>query len=149
MKKHIEQKRLSYTPRQMFDLVSAVDRYSEFAPWCVASRINSWEGDDVFYADLVVGYKLFRERFTSKVMLMPPEGGNPGRITIDYLKGPLKQLQNTWVFTADDEGGCIIDFSVEFEFNNSMLQGIAQVFFQEIVRRMVDAFEDRAKQLYD
>ena len=147
-KKHIEQKQLPYTPEQMFALVAAVDRYKEFAPWCVASRINRWEGDDVFYADLVVGYKLLRERFTSKVHLQPPKDEAPGEITIEYLKGPLKQLQNTWVFSSDGQGSCVIDFSVEFEFNNSMLQGIAQVFFQEIVKRMVGAFEARARDLY-
>jgi len=147
-KKHIEQKQLPYTPEQMYALVAAVDRYKEFAPWCVASRINRWEGDDVFYADLVVGYKLLRERFTSKVHLRPPTDETSGEITIEYLKGPLKQLQNTWVFSSDGQGGCVIDFSVEFEFSNSMLQGIAQVFFQEIVRRMVGAFEARAQELY-
>ncbi len=147
-KKHIEQKQLPYTPEQMFALVATVDRYKEFAPWCVASRINRWDSDDVFYADLVVGYKLLRERFTSKVHLRPPTTDMPGQITIEYLKGPLKQLQNTWVFSSDGQGGCIIDFSVEFEFNNSMLQGIAQVFFQEIVKRMVGAFEARAQDLY-
>lgn len=147
-KKHIEQKQLPYSPDQMFVLVAAVDRYKEFAPWCVASRINRWEGESVFYADLVVGYKLLRERFTSKVYLRHPEGENPGEIYIEYLKGPLKQLQNTWIFKPDGQGGCVIDFSVEFEFNNSMLQGIAQVFFQEIVKRMVGAFEERAQELY-
>lgn len=147
-KKHIEQKQLPYTPEQMFALVAAVDRYKEFAPWCVASRINRWEGEDVFYADLVVGYKLLRERFTSKVHLYRPDGDAPGEISIEYLKGPLKQLQNTWVFSPDGHGGCVIDFSVEFEFSNSMLQGIAQVFFQEIVKRMVGAFEMRAQDLY-
>ena len=147
-KKHIEQKQLPYTPDQMFALVAAVDRYKEFAPWCVASRINRWEGESVFYADLVVGYKLLRERFTSKVYLRYPEGENPGEIYIEYLKGPLKQLQNTWIFKPDGQGGCVIDFSVEFEFNNSKLQGIAQVFFQEIVKRMVGAFEERAQELY-
>tara|TARA_B100002003_G_C13781006_1_gene386792 strand:+ start:21 stop:479 length:459 start_codon:yes stop_codon:yes gene_type:complete len=148
MKSHIEQKTLPYSPEQMFGLVAAVDKYKEFAPWCVASRINQWESEQVFYADLVVGYKLLRERFTSKVFLEPPEGDNPGKIHIEYLKGPLKHLVNHWKFTRADDGGCIIDFSVEFEFKNNVLQGVAKVFFQEIVKRMVHAFEVRAKDLY-
>lgn len=148
MKSHIEQKILPYTPQQMFDLVAAVEQYKEFAPWCVASRITKRESDSVFYADLIVGYKLFRERFTSKVYLEPPAGDAPGKIHIEYLKGPLKQLQNRWTFSPHESGGCVIDFSVEFEFSNSMLQGIAHVFFQEIVKRMVGAFEERAKELY-
>ncbi|MFK7840367.1 MAG: type II toxin-antitoxin system RatA family toxin [Bdellovibrionales bacterium] len=140
---HIEQKHLPYSAQQMFDLVEAVDEYDQFAPWCVASRINSRESDSVFYADLVVGYKMFRERFSSKVITERPD-----KIYIEYLKGPLKQLKNYWQFIEQPDGSCIIDFSVEFEFKNSALQGIAKVFFKEVIDRMVDAFEARAKDVY-
>lgn len=147
MLQHIERKTLPYTPEQMFDLVARVDDYSDFAPWCIASRINEWQNDHVFFADLVVGYKMLRERFTSKVYLEPVTG-DEGRIFIEYLRGPLKHLKNYWHFIREEDGSCTIDFSVEFEFKNNVLQGLAQVFFQEVVRRMVSAFEDRAKQLY-
>lgn len=145
---HIERKTLPYTPEQMFGLVADVGRYSEFAPWCIASRINSRESGSVFYADLIVGYKLFRERFSSKVMIEPPAGDTPGRIEIEYLKGPLKHLKNHWLFIREEDGSCTVDFSVEFEFKNSILQGIAKVFFNEVIRRMVGAFEMRAQALY-
>lgn len=143
MLKHIEQKKLPYTPEQMFDLVADVGRYQEFAPWCIASRINKRESDSVFYADLVVGYKMFRERFSSKVVLHRPD-----EIYIEYLKGPLKNLRNRWVFSREPDGGCLIDFTVEFEFSNMALQTLANMFFNEVVKRMVGAFEARAKQLY-
>lgn len=145
---HIERKTLPYTPEQMFDLVAAVDKYAEFAPWCIASRINSRESETVFYADLIVGYKLFRERFSSKVIIDPPAGEKPGRIEIEYLRGPLKHLKNHWQFIPAEDGGCVVDFSVEFEFKNSILHGIAKVFFNEVIRRMVGAFEARANELY-
>lgn len=141
---HIEQKRLPYTPEQMFALVAAVDKYHEFLPWCVASRINSREGEGLFYADLVVGYKMIRERFSSKVLLEAPE-----HIYIEYLKGPLKHLKNHWRFTREADGSCLIDFSVEFEFKNKALQGLAQVFFKEVIHRMVSAFEGRAAEIYE
>ncbi len=140
---HIEQKNLPYTPEQMFDLVAAVDKYHEFLPWCVASRITRREGTNVFYADLIVGYKMLREKFTSKVVLDKPE-----QLHIEYLKGPLKHLKNHWRFIREPDGSCTIDFSVEFEFQNSLLQGLAQVFFQEVIHRMVDAFEKRAHDIY-
>ncbi len=143
MLKHIEQKHLPYTPEQMFDLVADVGRYHEFAPWCIASRINRRESEQVFYADLVVGYKLFRERFTSKVVL-----DRPRRIHIEYLKGPLKNLKNNWEFIRQPDNSCIIDFSVEFEFSNIALQTLANMFFNEVVKRMVGAFETRARALY-
>lgn len=140
---HIEQKRLPYTPEQMFGLVAGVDKYQEFLPWCVGSRVNKRESDDVFYADLIVGYKMFREKFSSKVMVEAPYS-----IHIEYLKGPLKHLKNQWRFTREQDGSCLIDFSVEFEFKNKALQGLAQVFFKEVIHRMVDAFEERAREVY-
>ena len=143
MLKHIEQKNLPYTPEQMFDLVAAVDKYHEFAPWCVASRINAWEGETAFYADLVVGHKMIRERFSSKVFLERPE-----HIYIEYQRGPLKNLKNHWRFIREGDGSCTIDFSVEFEFSNPMLQSLANLFFQEVIKRMVTAFEKRAQDVY-
>jgi coenzyme Q-binding protein COQ10 len=143
MLKHLEQKYLPYTPEQMFDLVADVGSYSKFAPWCSDSRITRRESDTIFYADLVVGYKMFRERFSSKVIL-----DRPNEITIEYLKGPLKNLRNRWRFIRQPDGSCLIDFSVEFEFSNIALQILANMFFNEVVRRMVGAFEARAKDLY-
>jgi len=132
----------------MFTLVAGVENYAEFLPWCVASRINKREGDSVFYADLVVGYKMFRERFSSKVTLKSPSKHVPGTIDIEYLRGPLKHLKNHWRFIEEPDGSCLIDFSVEFEFKNKALQGLSQVFFQEVIRRMVDAFKQRALAVY-
>ena len=143
MLKHIETKNLPYTQKQLFDLVAGVDKYKEFAPWCVASRINKWDGDIIFYADLVVGYKMIRERFSSKVILERPD-----HIYIEYLRGPMRHLKNHWRFKAEPDGSCTIEFDVEFEFDNSMLQGLAKVFFNEVVKRMVGAFEKRAKEIY-
>ena len=143
MLKHLEQKHLPYTPEQMFGLVADVDSYDQFVPWCIASRVNRHESESVFYADLIVGYKLFRERFSSKVML-----DAPNEITIEYLKGPLKNLKNRWAFVRQPDGSCLIDFSVEFEFSNVALQTLANMFFNEVVKRMVGAFEMRAIDLY-
>ena len=143
MLKHLEQRHLPYTPEQMFALVADVGRYQEFLPWCIASRVNKRDGDNVFYADLVVGYKMFRERFSSKVVLTPPN-----EIQIEYLKGPLKNLKNRWQFIRQPDNSCLIDFSVEFEFSNVALQKLANMFFNEVVKRMVGAFETRAEALY-
>ena len=143
MPSHFEQKVLPYTPEQMFDLVAGVDQYKKFVPWCIGSRIKKWEGDDIFYADLVIGYKMFRERFSSKVYLERPD-----RIHIEYLEGPLKHLTNEWRFIEEPDGKCRIDFNVQFEFTNFVFQSIVNLFFSEVVKRMVTAFEARAIELY-
>lgn len=138
-----EKRRLPYTSEQLFNLVIAVDKYPEFLPWCVESRITKQE-ENVFYADLVIGYKMIRERFSSKVTLK-----NSEHVHVEYLKGPMKYLSNHWRFISEPDGSCIVDFYVEFEFKNRFFQRLMGVFFSEIVRRMVTAFEIRAKELYD
>lgn len=142
MPTHAEQRHLPYTPEQLYDLVSRVERYPEFLPWCKASRITRREGD-VFWADLVIAFKVFRERFTSKVTLIPKEG-----VDVEYIDGPFRYLNNHWRFLPDENGGCIVDFYVDFEFRSKVLQSLIGLLFNEAVQRMVGAFETRADQLY-
>lgn len=142
MPTHAEQKHLPYTPEQMFDLVADVEKYPEFLPWCVACRKTADEGD-VIEADLIIGYKMFREKFKSRVILDKPE-----EIRVDYLDGPLKSLSNQWAFIRNSDNTCTIDFYVDFEFKNPMLQSVVTMFFEKAVTKMVSAFEKRAQYLY-
>ena len=141
MPTHAEQRLLPYTPEQMYALVADIERYPEFLPWCVAARIRERRADFI-NADLVIGFRLFRERFTSHVRLSPP-----GRIDVMYTEGPFRYLNNHWIFERAP-GGCRIDFFVDFEFKSRVLQKVIEVLFGEAVRRMVTAFESRARQLY-
>lgn len=142
MPTHAEQKILPYTPEQLFDLVAGVEKYPQFLPWCLSSRITKRDGN-VFYADLVIGYKLARERFGSKVILE-----RPTTVRVEYLTGPMKYLSNKWEFIDNRDGTTTIDFYVDFEFRNPVFQKLMGVFFNEIVKRMVTAFETRAQELY-
>src|SRR5258707_1990876 len=141
MPTHAEQRVLPYTPEQLFDLVADVERYPEFLPWCVGARVRE-RRDNLVVADLLIGFRMFRERFTSKVTLARPQ-----RIDVAYSDGPFRYLDNHWIF-APVEGGCRIDFFVDFEFRSTILQKLIGVLFNEAVRRMVAAFETRAQQLY-
>jgi coenzyme Q-binding protein COQ10 len=143
MPTHAERRVLPYTPQQMFDLVAAIDRYPEFLPWCVAARVTRREGD-VVWADMVIGFRLFRERFASRVTL-----DRPG-LTIDvaYDHGPLRHLDNRWRFEPHGEGQCLVDFRVDFSLRSRLLQMAVEALFNEAVRRMVGAFEGRAQALY-
>lgn len=142
MPTHAEKKHLPYTPEQMFDLVADVERYDEFLPWCVACRITDRK-DCLIEADLIIGYKMFREKFKSRVILDRPE-----EIRVEYLDGPLKSLSNQWNFIRNNDNTCTIDFYVDFEFKSPMLQGFVTMFFDKVVSRMVSAFEKRADDLY-
>jgi coenzyme Q-binding protein COQ10 len=141
MPTHAEKRVLPYTPEQLFSLVADIERYPEFLPWCVAARITK-RRPNLMVADLVIGFRMFRERFTSRVALDPPR-----RIDVAYADGPFRRLSNHWVFEKAP-GGCRIDFYVDFEFKSRLMQRLIEVLFSEAVRRMVGSFEKRARDLY-
>jgi len=141
MPTHAEKRFLPYTPEQVFDLVADIERYPEFLPWCVGARIRE-RRDNVILGDLLIGWRMVRERFTSRVTL-----NRPDRIDVEYTEGPFRYLKNHWVFERQP-GGCLVDFFVDFEFRSRMLQGVIAALFNEAVKRMVGAFETRARQLY-
>jgi coenzyme Q-binding protein COQ10 len=146
MPRHSETRALPYSAQQMYDLVADVASYPEFLPWCAAARIRSRspvEGGEEVLADLVISFKVFRERFGSRVMLYPERL----LIETEYLDGPFKYLKSSWSF-ADVDGGCEVSFFVDFEFRNAILQKIIGVVFNEAMHRIVRAFETRAAQLY-
>lgn len=147
MKVHTERRILPFTPEQIFELVGDVAQYPEFLPWCTGARIRDKQvtsTGEAMVADLMIGFKMVRERFTSRVTLDRPNL----RIDVDYLQGPFKTLKNHWTFSATSDGTCQIDFHLEFEFSSVLLQKLIGVLFHEAVRRMVAAFEARAYQLY-
>jgi coenzyme Q-binding protein COQ10 len=139
---HAEKRILPYTAREVYDLVADIESYPEFLPWCTAARVRR-RTQDTIHADLVITFKMFRERFGSKVTLNPPEA-----IEVRYLDGPFRYLENQWRFRDRPEGGCLIDFYVDFEFRSRVLQKVIEVLFSEAVRRLVGAFEKRAQELY-
>jgi coenzyme Q-binding protein COQ10 len=139
---HAEQRVVAYSPEQIYGLVADVERYPEFLPWCLAARIRKRD-DAWLVADLVIGFKMIRERFTSHVALDEAHR----RIDVVYAEGPFKHLENHWRFEAHEEG-CLIDFYVDFAFRSKLLQTLIESLFHEAVKRMVRAFEARAKDLY-
>lgn len=143
MTKHQEKRVIPHTPQNLYDLVQDVKSYPEFLPWCLAARIKS-QDDDRLVADLMIGFRLYRERFTSYVDLKPDEM----TILVEYAEGPFKYLKNSWVF-RDHPDGCEIDFYVDFEFKSQLFQSVVETLFSEAVKRMVRAFETRADTLYE
>ena len=146
MPRHHEDRFMPYTAGQMFGLVADVARYPEFLPWNSAARIRSRQpiaGGEVIEADLVISFKVFRERFGSRVRLL----GDQGRIETEYLDGPFRHLKSVWSF-AEAPGGCRVVFDVDFEFRNALLAGVIGLVFNEAMKRVVAAFERRAGELY-
>jgi coenzyme Q-binding protein COQ10 len=147
MPSHSETRTLRYTADQMYALVADVARYPEFLPWTAAARVRKVtareDGSELMEADLVISFKVFRERFGSRVELYPQER----HIATEYLDGPFKYMRSNWRF-RDVEGGCEVAFDVDFAFKSRLLQSAAELFFYEAMKRVVRAFEERADALY-
>ncbi|SDW38983.1 coenzyme Q-binding protein COQ10 [Albimonas donghaensis] len=148
MPTHAEKRTMPYSADQMYALIADVPSYPEFLPWCSAARIRARtpqpDGSEVLDADLVISFKVFREKFGSRVTLFPQER----RIDVAYLDGPFRYLNNHWKFDPREDGGCDVDFFVDFEFRSIVLQKLIGVVFNEAMQRIVRAFETRADALY-
>ena len=148
MPTHSETRLLPHSAEQMYALVADVAKYPQFLPWCAAARIRSLtpvEGGRVeMLADLVISFKVFRERFGSRVVL----DETAQHIDTEYLDGPFKYMKSTWDFAPVEGGGCEVRFFVDFEFKNAILQGVIGLVFNEAMQRIVRAFEQRAEALY-
>lgn len=146
MARHSETRFVPYKAEQMYNLVADVAKYPEFLPWCAAARIRDvvqGKEADVMEADLVISFKVFRERFGSRVTLWK----DGRRIETEYIDGPFRRLESQWAF-ADAAGGCEVFFEVEFEFRNAVLQSLIGLVFNDAMQRIAGAFERRAAEVY-
>ena len=146
MPKHEVTRSLPYSAEEMYALVADVPKYPEFLPWCAGARVRSRHEKadfDVIDADLIIAFKVFREKFGSRVTLYH----NQDRIETDYIDGPFTYLKNRWTFEATP-GGCDVTCFVDFEFKSLVLQSLIGVVFNEAMARLVHAFEARAMELY-
>jgi coenzyme Q-binding protein COQ10 len=141
MPTYAETQIVPYQPDQLFDLVADVGKYPSFLPWCVGARVRSRTARELV-ADLTIGFGPFRETFTSRVTL-----DRPRRVKVKYENGPFRYLNNQWDFRPH-EGGTEVAFFVDFEFRSRILQAAIGVVFNEAVRRMVNAFRKRAREVY-
>jgi coenzyme Q-binding protein COQ10 len=149
MPTHAEKRIVPYSSEEMYALIADVTRYPEFLPWCAAARIRETRplpdgAGEVVEADLVVSFKVYRERFGSRVTLRPAAG----RIDVEYLDGPFRYLQNHWLFEPRGPQACEVDFFVDFEFRSAILHKLIGLVFHEAMQRIVRAFEKRAAALY-
>ncbi len=134
---------ISHSPEQLFDLVADVERYPEFLPWWRAARIERWDGD-AYYTDQVIGFRGFvGERFRSKTVL-----DRPTRIDVASHGGPFRRFDIRWTFEPAPSAGCRVGILVDVEPRPKLVQGLLTLLFVNAMRRVVGAFERRARQIY-
>ena len=149
MPEHHERRVLPYTPAQVFDLVADVRAYPRFLPWVEALRVREDRvtgGKGRLVADMVVGYKMFRETMRSEVTL----DREAGAIDVTYVRGPLERLVNEWRFEDDPDGtgGCAVDFRIDFAFRSRLMSAAAGQLMEKGFMRLVGAFEAEAARRY-
>ncbi len=138
---------VKHTPAQMFALVADVERYPEFLPLCedlrVMRRVQSGEGIETLVATMSVGYKAIKESFTTRVTLDDPRL----KITVEYVDGPFKYLENRWTF-RETPTGCDVEFYINYEFKSFALGLLMGSVFDKAFRKFTEAFEVRADEIY-
>ncbi len=142
MPTHAEKKILPYTPQQLFDIIADVGHYPAFLPWVESANVYDRQ-DHQFTADVDIGYRFLTYPYKCRVHL-----AQPNRIDIEYLTGPFTYLNNHWILTPINDKLTEIDFYIDFEFSNPLLQSVLTPVFAEAVSRMIRAFEARASVLY-
>ncbi|MDK9736115.1 SRPBCC family protein [Vibrio sp. D404a] len=133
---------VSFSADQMFDLVNDVARYPEFLPGCSGSRVIE-SSDSAMVASVDVSKAGISKTFTTSNRLA--EGAE---ILMELVDGPFKKLQGGWYFTPLDEQACKVELKLEFEFSSRMIEMAFGKIFNELTSNMVNAFTQRAKQVY-
>ena len=148
MPKHFEKKIVNFTAKQMYELVADIDNYREFLPWCNDSKIIEVTNIDnekkTLIADLEIGYKDLVYTYRSNVLLNNQEL----TIKVDFVHGPFKNLDNSWIFKKIDDQSCEIEFFIDFELKVGVLNLLISKFFDKAFKKMVNSFENRANQIY-
>ena len=142
MPSYEEQKIMRYNPVQMFNLVADVEKYPDFLPWCISSKVYK-NDKNIIEATLLVGFHFAREKFRSRVEL----DHNNYSINTKQTHGPFKYLSNSWKFKEHPEG-CKVYFFIDFELRSPILKKIMTTLFAEAAQKMVISFENRAQLLY-
>jgi len=133
---------LKYTPEQMFDLVANVEKYPEFIPWMIATRVRR-RTDEAIWTDLTVGTGLLRKQFSTIARLDRPHG-----LTISSHDPMFERFEQRWTFDQLAEGGTDVRYHVDFRFKSLLLQTLMDVGFADRTSAIVTAYIRRARRLY-
>ncbi|MBI4292106.1 MAG: type II toxin-antitoxin system RatA family toxin [Betaproteobacteria bacterium] len=142
MSARIERRYSLYTAEQLFDLVADVEKYPEFMPWIHSSRILRREPTAV-WVDMVLGIGPLQLEFGSRAELHRPHS-----IEITSNDAPFDLFRQRWEFATDDHGHAVVGYSYEFSLRSGALELISHAVLDEVVGATIDAFEERARQIF-
>ena len=145
--KHYERRLLKFSAEQFYDVVADVNQYQNFVPWCKGSKVIRKDADKI-EAELVVGFGYFNEKYLSVVTLDCPRSVT----AISKETNLLEYLRTEWKFTPSksDPSKCWVSFQIDFKFRSALYNQVSDMFLQDIVKNMVQAFEAQCrKRFYD
>jgi len=140
-------KKIPCSKKNLIEMVLDIEKYPEFIPWCLDSKIHDKtdKGDTIeIKADLTIGKSFFRDTYKSFVIYNKSEDS----IHVTNIDGPLKHLENEWFFRQDGDSS-EVEFNVDFELKNKILNVLMIKSFDLGLKKIADAFEKRAIQLFE
>ena len=138
-------KKFNYSRKDLIELVLKIDDYKFFLPWCINSKILTIEknkGDLKIIADLDIGFKSFREIYTSEVIY----NNQNSKIAVTSISGNIKKLINIWEFEEIDKKFCNVVFFIDIELKNPIINILFSKFFNYGFEKILNSFEQRAKE---
>ncbi len=136
---------ISCNKKNLIDMVLDIEKYPDFIPWCMEGNINEKKASKDFIeikADLRVGKRFINEVYSSLVLYSKKKN----LINVTNIEGPLKYLKNEWKFKKI-ANNTQLEFNIDFEVKNSFLNIIMKNYFNFGLKKITDAFENRAKKL--
>ena len=140
-------KKIPCSKKKLVEMVLDIEKYPEFVPWCLDGKIHDEadKGDTIeIKADLTIGKSFFRDTYKSFVVYNKAEDS----IHVTNIDGPLKHLENEWFFSQDGDSS-EVEFNVDFELKNKILNVLMIKSFDLGLKKIADAFEKRAIQLFE
>ena len=134
---------LPYSNKQMYNIVIDIKKYPEFLPWCISAE-EYGSNKNKFKAELEIGFNHIKESFLSEIIPLYPD-----IIISKAISGPFRILKNEWKFTEEKNNTCEVELNIEFQFKSMILHNLIGKVFEYSSRKMINAFEERAKQLYE
>ncbi len=140
-------KKIPCSKKNLIEMVLNIEKYPEFVPWCLDGKIHDKidKGDTIeIKADLTIGKSFFKDTYKSFVIYNKSEDS----IHVTNIDGPLKHLENEWFFRQDGDSS-EVEFHVDFELKNKILNVLMIKSFNLGLKKIADAFEKRAIQLFE
>jgi len=142
-----EKRLIRFSPQQLYQVVSDVDRYKEFVPHCKDSIVvQRFPTENKLRAELVIGFLTAEQRYTSLVTLNPYHSVQVCATETDVFH----YLNSSWTFDAGpSEKSCWTTFEISYLFKSELHRGLADLFFQDVHAKTLHAFEERCRTLYE